>query len=374
LPFAANYGIITFNLNAIYYKGIVSMVGIAILGHGTVGSGTAEVFFKNKEQLCRKCGEQLELKYILDIRTFPDCGYADRFVTDFSVIENDPEVKVVTEAIGGQNIAYDFVKRALLAGKSVVTSNKELVSCKGAELMNIAADMGVNFLFEASVGGGIPIIRPLHQCFAADEITSIAGILNGTTNYILTKMQNERISFDQALKQAQELGYAERNPEADIMGQDTCRKICILASLAFGKAIYPESVTTRGIDKVMLEDLQAASRQGYAIKLLGAAKKRGDSVQITVEPMLVPTDNQLAGVSDVFNAILVSADSVGDVVFYGRGAGKLPTASAMVNDIVYAVSSKGEDAIRWNEAENQDFVTGYHGMRSANMPQYMLFE
>ena len=338
------------------------MAKLAVLGYGVVGSGTVEVIYKNKELLEKKAGEALDVKYILDLRDFPDSPYADKFTKDFNVILNDPEVTVVAEVIGGIKFSYGYVKSLLEAGKSVVTSNKELVAEKGAELLAIAHEHNVNFFFEASVGGGIPIIRPLHQCLAANEIDDIAGILNGTTNFILTKMINEGMGFDEALKMAQELGYAERDPSADVEGHDTCRKICILASLAFGKHVYPKNIHTEGITKITLEDVKYCENFGGAVKLIGWASRRGDDVAVMTCPAFIGGESQLSSVNDVFNAILVRGDATGDVVFYGKGAGKLPTASAVVSDIIIAVKQKNSSiSLQWEDSQ-QDFVLDYKSL------------
>ena len=338
------------------------MAKIAVLGYGVVGSGTVEVIYKNKELLEKKAGEALDVKYILDLRDFPDSPYADKFTKDFNVILNDPEVTVVAEVIGGIKFSYGYVKSLLEAGKSVVTSNKELVAEKGAELLAIAHEHNVNFFFEASVGGGIPIIRPLHQCLAANEIDDIAGILNGTTNFILTKMINEGMGFDEALKMAQELGYAERDPSADVEGHDTCRKICILASLAFGKHVYPKNIHTEGITKITLEDVKYCENFGGAVKLIGWASRRGDDVAVMTCPAFIGGESQLSSVNDVFNAILVRGDATGDVVFYGKGAGKLPTASAVVSDIIIAGKQKSSSiSLQWEDSQ-QDFVLDYKSL------------
>lgn len=333
------------------------MAKIAVLGYGVVGSGTVEVIEKNKEGLLKKAGQEIEIKYILDLRDFPDSPYKDKFVKDFNVILNDPEISVVVEVIGGIKPSYDFVKSSLLAGKSVVTSNKELVAKKGAELLKIAHEKGVNFFFEASVGGGIPIIRPLHQCLSANRIDEIAGILNGTTNFILTKMIRDNMAFDDALKTAQELGYAERNPSADIDGIDACRKICILASLSFGKHVYPDNIHTEGITKITPEDVAYCENFGGSIKLIGWASRQDDGkIAVMVCPAFIHEDSQLAGVNDVFNAILVRGDSTGDVVFYGKGAGKFPTASAVVADVVIAVKmNSSSKSLYWDDSD-QDFI------------------
>ena len=307
------------------------MVNVAILGFGVVGSGVAEVLAKNGDHIDKKVDNLIRLKYILDVRDFPDSPFADKFVKDFSVIEDDPDVNIVVETIGGAT------ERALKAGKSVVTSNKELVAEHGYDLLKLAEEHGVSYLFEASVGGGIPIIRPLNQCLAANEISEICGILNGTTNYILTRMIKAGLSFDTALKEAQANGYAEQDPTADVEGHDACRKICILASLAFGRHVYPSQVPTEGISGVTLADVAYADSCGKKIKLLGRAIRReGDRVTAYVAPHLVDGEDPLSGVEDVFNAITVKGDAIGDVMFYGRGAGKLPTASAVVADVIDA--------------------------------------
>ena len=319
------------------------MVNVAILGFGVVGSGVAEVLATNGPHIDRKVDDLIRLKYILDVRDFPDSPFADKVVHDFSVIENDPEVNIVVETIGGAKVALDFTRRALMAGKSVVTSNKELVAEHGCELLRLAQEKGVSYLFEASVGGGIPIIRPLNQCLAANEIEELCGILNGTTNYILTRMIRAGLSFDTALKEAQQNGYAEQDPTADIEGHDACRKICILSSLAFGRHVYPRQVPTEGITGVTLADVAYAESCGKKIKLLGRSIRRSDGkVCAYVAPHLVDQENPLAGVEDVFNAITVKGNAIGDVMFYGRGAGKLPTASAVVADVIDAAKHRDE--------------------------------
>ena len=333
------------------------MVNVAILGFGVVGSGVAEVLATNGAHIDRKVDDLLRLKYILDVRDFPDSPFADKVVHDFSVIENDPEVSIVVETIGGAEVALDFTRRALMAGKSVVTSNKELVAEHGCELLRLAQEKGVSYLFEASVGGGIPIIRPLNQCLAANEIEELCGILNGTTNYILTRMIRAGLSFDAALKEAQQNGYAEQDPTADIEGHDACRKICILASLAFGRHVYPRQVPTEGITGVTLSDVAYAESCGRKIKLLGRAMRRSDGkVCAYVAPHLVDQENPLAGVEDVFNAIAVKGNAIGDVMFYGRGAGKLPTASAVVADVIDAARHRDEKK-RMFWAEGGEVVT-----------------
>lgn len=313
------------------------MINVAILGYGTVGSGVAEVLTGHEKSIAKKTDELIRLKYILDVREFTDSPFADCFVKDFSVIENDPEIDIVVETIGGAAVALDFTRRALTAGKSVITSNKELVAAHGYELLQLAKSKGVSYLFEASVGGGIPIIRPLSQCLAANDILEIYGILNGTTNYILTRMIQAGLPFEAALKEAQDNGYAERDPSADIEGHDACRKICILAAIAFGRHIYPEQVPTEGITKVTLTDVDYADSANKKIKLLGRAIRMEDGkICAYVAPHLVDVTHPLAGVVDVFNGISVRGDAIGDVMFYGRGAGKLPTASAVVADVIDA--------------------------------------
>lgn len=346
------------------------MAKIAVLGYGVVGSGTVEVIEKNKAGLLKKAGQEIEIKYILDLRDFPDSPYKDKFVKDFNIILNDPEISVVVEVIGGIKPSYDFVKSSLLAGKSVVTSNKELVAKKGAELLKIAHEKGVNFFFEASVGGGIPIIRPLHQCLSANRIDEIAGILNGTTNFILTMMIEEGMSFEEALKIAQEKGYAEKDPTADVEGHDACRKVCILASLAFGKHVYPNQVETEGITKISLEDVSYIENAGGVIKLLGQIKYINDNeIAAFVSPAVVYNGSQLASVKDVFNAILVRGDAVGDVCFYGPGAGKLPTASAVVADIIdCAKHSDRKKIFGWGEG-SENYVVDYK--EKIEMPFYV---
>ena len=311
------------------------MINIAILGFGVVGSGVAQVISENADSLSeRLCGEKLNVKHILDLREFPDHPLGDRVTKDFDKILNDEEVLIVVETMGGSHPAYDFSKKALEAGKSVVTSNKEVVANFGAELLSIAREKGVSYLFEASVGGGIPIIRPMWQCLAANKILAVDGILNGTTNYILTKMFAEGWSFEDALAKAQELGYAERNPAADVEGLDTCRKISILASLAYGKAIDPAKVHCEGITNITASDVAAAELFGYKIKLLGRCADVNGKVYAITAPFLVPEEASIANIDDVYNGISVYGNAVGDVMFYGRGAGALPTASAVMADVL----------------------------------------
>ncbi len=337
------------------------MVNIALLGHGVVGSGVVEVLTQNCESITKRAKERIEIKYILDKREFNDSKFAEKFTKNYSDILNDDDVKIVVEVMGGLSPAYEYVKEALLKGKSVVTSNKELVAEKGHDLLKIANEKNCNFLFEASVGGGIPIILPIHQCLAANEVIEIAGILNGTTNFILTKMIHDNVSFNEALKMAQELGYAERDPSADIDGDDACRKICILASLAYGKHVYPESVHVVGIRDIDIKDVKYAKECDCVIKLIGRVKKLNDvKLEIEVEPMLISNNSQLAGVEDVFNGILVRGDSTGDVVFYGKGAGKLPTASAVVADIIECVKHfDTRKYLFWDDSDEQ-YIKDYN--------------
>ena len=332
---------------------MIVVIDIAVMGHGVVGSGVVEVLLNNADSIAKRAADTINIKYILDLRDFPDSPLADRFTKDFNDILNDSSVKIVVECMGGINPAYNFVKSCLLAGKSVVTSNKELISVKGQELLTIAKNNNLNLLFEASVGGGIPIIRPICQCLTANEIYQITGILNGTTNFILTKMVDENMSFDDALKMAQELGYAERDPSADVDGIDTCRKIAILASLSFGKNVDPDLIKTEGIRNITLEDVKYAEKWGGVIKLIGTVSKlESGNVVPAVYPAFVSNESQLSSVNDVFNAILVSGDAIGDVMFYGRGAGKLPTASAVVADVVDCVKHiSARKYVYWDEAE-----------------------
>lgn len=311
------------------------MINVAIMGHGTVGSGVAEILINEQDRIANAAKEQINVKYILDLRKFDGLPYSEKFIDDFNIIAEDDEVKIVIEVMGGINPAFDFVKKCLQKGKSVVTSNKELVATKGAELIKIAKQNNANFLFEASVGGGIPILRPLITCLSANEITEIKGILNGTTNYILNKMIVDGMDFDEALKLAQKNGFAEKNPAADIEGHDACRKICILASLAFKKHVYPEQVDTQGITNIDLDDIEYADNFGYVIKLIASAKKLPNgNITANVRPTLVKGENILSSVNGVFNAVSVTGDAVGEVVFYGKGAGKMPTASAVVADVI----------------------------------------
>lgn len=311
------------------------MISIAIMGFGTIGGGVAEVISKGYNLICKEIQDTIHVKYILDLREFPDSPYADRIVHDFNVILNDPEVKIVCETMGGTKPAFEYSMACLRAGKSVVTSNKEVVATFGNLLCDAARDNGVRYLYEASVGGGIPIIRSIKNALAGNEIYEINGILNGTTNYILTEMDQKGKSFDDALAMAQQLGYAERDPRADINGDDACRKICILTALSFGTLISPSMVNCTGIRNITQNDVSIARKFGGAIKLVGSTKRIPDgTIDIRVSPCLVPSANPISKVDDVFNAILVNAASLGEVMFYGQGAGSLPTASAVLADII----------------------------------------
>ena len=335
------------------------MANFAIMGFGTVGSGVAEVLRMNAASIAKKLGEPLNLKYILDVRDLSATPYGEIAVKDFSVLENDPDLDVVVESIGGAKVALEFTRRALLAGKHVVTSNKELVASYGKELLNIAKEKNVNYLFEASVGGGIPVLRPLFQCLAGNQIEEVVGILNGTTNYILTRMVRGGVSFEDALKEAQAKGYAEQNPAADVEGLDAGRKICILSDLAWGKEVLPERIHTQGISGLDLQDVAIADKAGYRVKLLGRALRLADGRQAAyVAPHLVPQDCPVAPVDDVFNAIMIRGNAVGDVMFYGRGAGDLPTASAVMGDVMDAVQHRAKRReLGWSEsAELADFA------------------
>lgn len=331
------------------------MKKIAVMGYGTVGSGVVEVMAENAALIANNAGERIEVKYILDVREFPDSPFAPLFVRDFSVIERDPEVGIVVETIGGAGAARELTRRSLLAGKSVVTSNKELVAKHGHEYIAIAKEKNLNYLFEASVGGGIPILRPITQCLAANRIDEVTGILNGTTNFILTAMIEDGASFEEALRQAQLNGYAEQDPSADIGGIDACRKISILSDLCFGKNVDPDGVCTQGIEGVTLADVEYAGRLGCRIKLLGRAVRVGEGrIAAYVAPHLLPEDMLLSHVDGVMNGIVVRGNALGECMFYGAGAGKLPTASAVVADVIDAARhADRRRAIDW-EAAGED--------------------
>lgn len=335
-------------------------MNVAILGFGVVGSGVAEVITKNADVIKGNSDVDLKLKYILDIRDFEGSEFAPLMTKNFDDILNDETVDIVVETMGGVNPAFDFVSKCLKSGKHVVTSNKELVAKKGYELLTYARENNVNFMFEASVGGGIPIIRPISRCLAGNRISEIAGILNGTTNFILNKMIVDKMNFSDALKLAQDKGYAEKDPTADVEGFDACRKICILASLAFGSHVYPDGVYTEGISKITLEDVEAAGELGYVIKLLARTKMLDNGkINIMVSPALVKKESMLAGVNGVFNACLVRGDATGDVLMYGKGAGKLATASAVVGDVIdCAANSEKRKFFGWGDEKN-DFIVSH---------------
>lgn len=321
------------------------MAKIAVLGYGTVGSGVVEVLETNKDSITKRAGREIEVKSVLDLRDFPGDPIQEKIVHDVDVIINDPEIEVVVEVMGGVEPAFTFVKRALEAGKSVCTSNKALVAAHGPELLEMAKKRNLNFMFEASVGGGIPIIRPLNQSLTADEITKITGILNGTTNYILTKMDKEGSTYEETLKEAQELGYAERNPEADVEGFDACRKIAILTSLAYGSTVKFEEIRTEGITKITTKDFKYAEKLGYVVKLLATSCKENDKVYAITAPFMINSTHPLYNVNDVLNGIYIHDNVIGNVMFFGAGAGKLPTASAVVADVVDCVKHKGKNVM-----------------------------
>lgn len=332
------------------------MIQVAIMGYGTIGSGVAEVLKVNKEIIKRRTGQELSVKYILDLREFPGDPNEELIVHDFSVIEKDEEISIVVETMGGVTPAYDFAKACLLAGKQVITSNKALVAAHGTELLELARQRQINFLFEASVGGGIPIIRPLTQSLAGEVILEISGILNGTTNFILTKMAKEGQTFEEALKKAQELGYAERNPEADVEGYDTCRKISILTALAVEKEVGYEDIYTEGITRITDTDFKYADCMGASVKLFGSSRRTKDGVTAFVCPMMIGSDHPLYGVADVYNAVMVNGNMAGTLMFYGSGAGKLPTASAVAADIMEAaVNLKRTIPMGWT-CEKQELL------------------
>ena len=337
------------------------MEKFAVLGCGVVGSGVVELFEKNKALIEKRCGKALEMGYILDLRDFPDRPYANLLVKKIDPILADPEVSVVAECMGGIEPAFTFVKQCLEAGKSVATSNKELVAAKGDILLKTAKEYNVNFFFEASVGGAIPIIRPLHKCLAANDFSAIAGILNGTTNFILNKMIKENMDFEAALALAQEKGYAEKDPTADVDGHDACRKICILSSLAFGKHVYPESVHTKGIREVALEDVELCSKLGYSIKLIARVQRlENGKILPTVMPMAVEEDNLLSQVNGVYNAVMVRGDGISKAMFYGRGAGKFPTASAVLGDMIEEVQLDHTiPSQTWENVNSTDFIEDF---------------
>ena len=328
------------------------MVYAAILGYGTVGSGVAAVLEQNEKMITKKAGEEISVKYILDLRDFPGDPNEAKVVHDFAVILEDPSVSVICETMGGTEPAYTFSKKALLAGKSVCTSNKELVANHGPELLRLARENNCNYLFEASVGGGIPIIRPMNYSLTAEAIDGITGILNGTTNYILTKMEREGADFGSVLQEAQEKGYAEKNPEADVEGYDACRKIAILSSLMLGKTVNYENIYTEGITKITAEDFRYAKALDQSIKLLAVSKMTEEGCMVMVAPFMIPAAHALHGVNDVYNAVYVHSNMLGNSMYYGRGAGKLPTASAVVSDVVDCARHQGKTVMCfWDEED-----------------------
>lgn len=318
------------------------MISVAVMGYGTVGSGVVEIIDKNKKEINEKAGDEVSVKYILDLRDFPGDPHQDLFIKDYKILIDDPEVDIVVEAMGGIEVAYKFTKEALLNGKSVCTSNKAVVAEHGPELLKIAKEHNCTYIFEASVGGGIPIIRPLHTSFTAEKIESITGILNGTTNYMLTKMDEENCDYDEVLKEAQAKGYAEQNPEADVCGYDACRKIAILTSLSCGKTVHYQDIRTEGITNIDKADFEYAKKLNSSIKLLGLSRMENDKCMCIVAPFMVNDKHPLSMVRGVFNAIMVKGNMVGDTLFYGQGAGKLATASAIVADIVDCAVNKGK--------------------------------
>ena len=326
---------------------------VALLGFGVVGSGTAQVITENQDRIVSATGRGADIRYILDLRDFPDSPFGDRIVHDFDTIVGDPEVDVVIEMMGGSHPAYEYTRAALEAGKSVITSNKEVVANFGTELLSLAAEHGVRYLFEASVGGGIPVIRPLSQDMAANRVKSIDGILNGTTNYILTRMVQGGISFDAALAEAQEKGYAERDPSADVDGLDAARKIVILSAMATGLRIDPGAISVEGIRGITEDDVKVAEQLNCTIKLIGHMERAGEHLSVWVAPCFVPRSyNPLSHIDDVFNGVLIDTDMLGQTLFYGRGAGKLPTAGAVVSDLVDIASHPFDEktALRWTDA------------------------
>nr|WP_296482494.1 homoserine dehydrogenase [uncultured Acetatifactor sp.] len=322
------------------------MINIAVLGYGVVGSGVVEVIGRNHEEVRKKAGDEVRVKYILDLRDFPGDPYEDCIIHDFDIILNDPEVSIVCEVMGGTGAAYQFTRQLLEAGKNVCTSNKELVAKHGAEFLELAVARHCNYMFEASVGGGIPIIRSVNTALTAEKIEAVTAILNGTTNYILTKMGSEGTEYEEALKQAQELGYAERNPEADVEGYDACRKLAILSSLITGRNVDAGEIYTEGITGITGADFEYARLEGMVIKQLAIGKMQEDgSVLAMVAPFMLSAGYPLAAVNDVFNAVLVTGNMLGDVIFYGRGAGKLPTASAVAADVIDCAKHQGKNVI-----------------------------
>ena len=328
------------------------MIKIAVMGYGTIGSGVVEVLETNRDSIAKRVGEEVEVKYVLDLRDFPGDPIEKKIVHDYKDITADEEVKIVVETMGGVEPAFTFVKAMLEAGKSVTTSNKALVAEKGAELLAVAKEKNVNFMFEASVGGGIPIIRSINECLTADKIEEITGILNGTTNYMLTKMANEGLEFADVLKDAQDKGYAEKDPTADVEGFDACRKIAILTSLVAGKQVDFEKIHTEGITKISAVDFKYAKAMGRSIKLLATSRQADGTYSALVAPHLLSPEHPLYSVNDVFNAVFVHGNVLGDAMFYGSGAGKLPTASAVVADVVEMAKHLDQNIpVEWSKEE-----------------------
>ena len=326
------------------------MVQIAVLGYGTVGSGVVYLLDKNRDIISKRINDEIQVKYILTRREYNKDKYASKIIMNIDKIVEDKDIKIVAEVIGGVTDAYEYTKKLLKAGKNVVTANKELVATKGTELFKLARENNVKYLFEASVGGGIPIIHPMIQCLVSNKIDKIVGIMNGTTNYILTKMLKDNLSFEEALKNAQKLGYAESNPAADVEGIDTCRKTSILSSLAYGRNVNPDLINVKGIDKITLEDVKVAENKGYVVKLVGYSKRVGEEkAEIIVTPCAIKKNHPLANVDDVYNAILVSGNATGEVMFYGKGAGQFPTASAVCSDIIECLDNKTNVEFVWSD-------------------------
>lgn len=344
------------------------MINIGVLGYGTVGSGVVELFEKNTDIIKKRINEEINVKYILDIKDFKGDKFENKIINDFNKILNDKEITIVAEVIGGATIAYEYTKALLKSGKSVVTSNKELVANRGTELLQIANENNVKYLFEASVGGGIPVIQPIIESLVANNINEIIGIMNGTTNYILTKMKKENITFQRALEQAQELGYAESNPYADIKGYDVCRKICILSSLAYGVKIDPEKVNVKGIQEIKLEDINEAEKAGYVIKLIGYSHRKEDKIEVFVSPCVIKKSHPFANVEDVYNAILINGDATDNVIFYGKGAGKFPTASAVCADIIKCINNDKFIKFDWKEKQVNIVEPKLKLLDSLNLP------
>lgn len=346
------------------------MINIAVLGYGTVGSGIVEVIGKNQEIIDKKSGEDIRIKYVLDLRDFPGDPVEEVLVHDFDIILNDDSIKVICETMGGINPAYEFSKRALMKGISVCTSNKELVANHGPELLRIAGENNCNYLFEASVGGGIPIIRPLNYCLTPEKVEGITGILNGTTNFILTKMAREGAEFTDVLKEAQDKGYAEKNPEADVEGYDACRKIAILSSLMYGKTVDYKDIYTEGITKITASDFTYAKAMNQSIKLLAMSKETEDGFFAMVAPFLIGEEHPLFGVNDVFNGVFVHGNMLDDTMYYGRGAGKLPTASAVVSDVIDCARHIGKTVMCFWDEEKLELT----GIESARRKFFVRFQ